>query len=481
MRGAPTAAGLGVALALAGLGFGLPSLVVAGVGMAGLAGLAVAWVELALPRELIRLPGPPRVVEGEPFELRVQTVGGRVPPPAGELTDQVLSEPVAIGPRWRRSMITEVSISGRGRHRLRPTRLELRDPLGLHVRAVESADPGELLVLPRIEPVVAAGGGAGGTRASVLAGLESGTAMSQVDRPRDRARGRRAAQAIATAARPRGSTGRRSPAPGSFTSATWSPGPTPRRWSSSTRPVRRAPRRSTPPCAPPPRSAHHLAGARGLRGAAARRSPPDRDRVRPARVAAGPRPPGAGRAGDLAAVADPQPAVRRGVSGQRPGGSDHPAEPAGGLGSDGFWSRRSRAGRARRCSRSPAASGAASTGRAAAWRRGRRERGRGRPRTGPGAAPAPGAARDRGGPHPRGRGGGVARLRARRLRPARGVRRGAMGAAGHRPAAGAAAAGADGGLCRRLRPAPRRDPYRPSLAASGSPRGRSPWSRWRRR
>ena len=49
------------------------------------------------------------------------------------------------------------------------------------MRAVESADPGELLVLPRIEPVVAAGGGAGGTRASVLAGLESGTAVSQVD------------------------------------------------------------------------------------------------------------------------------------------------------------------------------------------------------------------------------------------------------------------------------------------------------------
>ena len=263
MRGAPTAAGLGVALALAGLGFGLPSLVVAGVGMAGLAGLAVAWVELALPRELIRLPGPPRVVEGEPFELRLQTVGGRVPPPAGELTDPVLSEPVAIGPRWRRSMITEVSISGRGRHRLRPTRLEIRDPLGLHVRAVESADPGELLVLPRVEPVVAAGGGAGGTRASVLAGLESGTAVSQVD-----------ARAIELEVDGLRSLPRRQPGladplaggrphRGASSSATWSPGPTPHRWSSSTRPVPRARRRSTPPCAPPLRSAHHLAGRGG--------------------------------------------------------------------------------------------------------------------------------------------------------------------------------------------------------------------------
>jgi uncharacterized protein (DUF58 family) len=181
MRGAATAAGLGVALALVGLGFGLPSLVVAGLGMAGLAGIAVAWVELSLPRRLIRVPGPPRVVEDEPFEFRVQMEGGRVPPPAGELTDTVLSEPLSLGSHWRRPVITEVSIAGRGRHRLRPSRLEIRDPLGLHVRTVESDDPGELLVLPRVEPVVAAGGGAGGARASALAGLESGTAASQID------------------------------------------------------------------------------------------------------------------------------------------------------------------------------------------------------------------------------------------------------------------------------------------------------------
>ena len=88
MRGAATAAGLGVALALAGLGFGLPSLVVAGVGMAGTRRASRSPGSSSRFRvELIRLPGPPRVVEGEPFELRVQTVGGRVPPPAGELTD----------------------------------------------------------------------------------------------------------------------------------------------------------------------------------------------------------------------------------------------------------------------------------------------------------------------------------------------------------------------------------------------------------
>ena len=93
----------------------------------------------------------------------------------------MLAEPLPIGPGWRGSIDEEVALHGRGRHRLAPTRLEVRDPLGLRVRAIESDEPGELLVLPRIEPVVAAGSGAGGTRASTLAGLESGTAMNQVD------------------------------------------------------------------------------------------------------------------------------------------------------------------------------------------------------------------------------------------------------------------------------------------------------------
>ena len=41
---------LGAALTLAGLGFGSPSLLVAGLGLLGLAIVAFAWVELAAPR-----------------------------------------------------------------------------------------------------------------------------------------------------------------------------------------------------------------------------------------------------------------------------------------------------------------------------------------------------------------------------------------------------------------------------------------------
>ena len=66
-----------------GLGFGLPSLIVAGFGMVGLAAIAVVWVQLSLPRTLIRLPGPSRVIEGDPFALEVRAVGGYLPAARG--------------------------------------------------------------------------------------------------------------------------------------------------------------------------------------------------------------------------------------------------------------------------------------------------------------------------------------------------------------------------------------------------------------
>ena len=181
MAGAPTAALLGVALLLCGAGFDSPSLLVPGVGLLGLAAVAVLWVELARPRRLVREPGPARVVEDEPYPVRIRALGGRLPPPGGELTDPVLPAPVAVGPRHPSSFATEIGLRGRGRRRLGPARLVVRDPLGLWVRAVESADPGELLVLPRIEPVLVAGRGAGGARPSALAGLEDGAAASKLD------------------------------------------------------------------------------------------------------------------------------------------------------------------------------------------------------------------------------------------------------------------------------------------------------------
>jgi uncharacterized protein (DUF58 family) len=180
MPGAPTAAGLGAALALAGLGFYSPSLLVAGIGFAGLAAVALAWVELARPRRLVREPGPSRVIEGDPYPVRIRALGARLRPPAGELVDEVLEAPVRLGPCWRGEHAAEVRLEGRGMRRLGRARLEVRDPLGLRVRTVESADAGELLVLPRIEPVTAAGTGVGG-RTGAIPGIDDGAAAGRLD------------------------------------------------------------------------------------------------------------------------------------------------------------------------------------------------------------------------------------------------------------------------------------------------------------
>lgn len=181
MSGAPTAILLGAVLTIAGAGFDSPSLLVAGLGLLGLAVVAVAWVELARPRRLERAPAPSRVVEGEPYPLRITALGARLPPPGGRLVDGALADPVPLGPRRTPGHAAELRLSGRGRRRLGPSRVEIRDPLGLWTRRAESADPGELLVLPRIEPVLAAGRGAGGMRPSAWAGLEEGAAASRLD------------------------------------------------------------------------------------------------------------------------------------------------------------------------------------------------------------------------------------------------------------------------------------------------------------
>lgn len=181
MAGALTAAVLGVGLLVSGIGFDTPSLLLAGLGLTGLTGAAVAAVELARPRRIVRAPGPARVVEDEQFSLRIEAVGARIPPPGGRLEDAVLDQPVPVGPRWRGTHERIVSLRGRGRRRLAPARLVIADPIGLHTRTVESEDPGELLVLPRIDPVIVTGRGAGGLRQSPVAGIDEGLAPNRMD------------------------------------------------------------------------------------------------------------------------------------------------------------------------------------------------------------------------------------------------------------------------------------------------------------
>jgi uncharacterized protein (DUF58 family) len=155
------------ALVLAGAGFDSPSLLVPGVGLALLVGGLTLWVEAAARlARVTRPPGPGRVTEGELYPLRLQ-VAAPLPLPGGELSDPLLDEPLAVSPR-RRSYSAAVTIWGRGRRRLEPPRLCVRDPLGLRRRNVGGTGSEELLVLPAIFPVEASGSGG-----------ESGGAASQ--------------------------------------------------------------------------------------------------------------------------------------------------------------------------------------------------------------------------------------------------------------------------------------------------------------
>jgi uncharacterized protein (DUF58 family) len=181
MTGASTAVGLGIALILGGAGFGTSALYVAGVGLIVLVVVAVGWVELARPRRLVRAGGPNRIVEGEPYPLRLTAVGARVPPPSGELADPVLDRPVDVGPRWRGRLELEPVLDGRGLRRLGSATLEVRDPLGIWTRRVESEPAGDLLVLPRVEPVIASGSGASGSRRGPAGAIDDAVAASRSD------------------------------------------------------------------------------------------------------------------------------------------------------------------------------------------------------------------------------------------------------------------------------------------------------------
>lgn len=179
-RATPTAA-LGVALTLAGLGFASPSLAVPGIALTVLALVAVGWTELAARGAmLVHSPGPARLIEGESYPLRLELRRGVLPPPSGELEAPLLPAPVPVGPLRPRRIEVAVPMRRRGSVRLAGATWTIRDPLGLHSRRVSAGPAGELLVLPRIEPVAAGAFGVAGLGAgSASAGEESASAVRE--------------------------------------------------------------------------------------------------------------------------------------------------------------------------------------------------------------------------------------------------------------------------------------------------------------
>ena len=171
MRRAAGSAALGLVMLLCAATFAIRSLYVPGLALLLLGALFAAWVALAARgARLEREPGPATVEEDAPWPLRIVIWPGVLPPPGGEVLEPLLPEPVrlaqmSVGAAGVRRVRVEVRFGRRGRRRIEPCALVIRDPLALAVREVASTTgEGEVLVLPRIEPVLPVeGGGAPGT------------------------------------------------------------------------------------------------------------------------------------------------------------------------------------------------------------------------------------------------------------------------------------------------------------------------------
>lgn len=155
MRRAFGTAGLGLACAVCAAAFGTTSLWVPGVALILLGLGSAAWVGLAAHGASVeRVFTASTVQEEEPYPMALAVRSGVVAPPGGEVLEPLVRRPLAMTGRRSRKLRVDVRFARRGRRVVEPTRFVIRDPLGLARREVASA-PGEVLVLPRVEPVLA--------------------------------------------------------------------------------------------------------------------------------------------------------------------------------------------------------------------------------------------------------------------------------------------------------------------------------------
>jgi uncharacterized protein (DUF58 family) len=106
------------------------------------------------------------------------------PLPTGGVLDPLLPAPapLATGRRLTRVRI-DVRFARRGRKLLAPPRVAVRDPFGLMVRIVRTSPiaTDEVLILPRIEPVLAPGSGGEGSGSLQLGRRSSAAAEIELD------------------------------------------------------------------------------------------------------------------------------------------------------------------------------------------------------------------------------------------------------------------------------------------------------------
>ncbi|HWT26140.1 MAG TPA: hypothetical protein VN213_21715, partial [Solirubrobacteraceae bacterium] len=161
MRSALGCAGLGILLLLVAGTFDAEPLYVTGAALLLLAAGAAAWIGLGgWGASIRRVVSRRSVVEEQPLEVLVEVKGGRLPLPPGYVDEPLLPEPVRLRAGRRRARIrVEVTFGRRGRRVLAPPALVLRDPFGLAERVVGGGKVHEVLVLPRVERVVATSAG----------------------------------------------------------------------------------------------------------------------------------------------------------------------------------------------------------------------------------------------------------------------------------------------------------------------------------
>src|SRR4051795_1070105 len=179
MRSALGCAGLGLLLLLVAGTFDAEPLYVTGAALLLLGAGAMLWIGIgghgaSLGRELTARS----VVEEQPLQVRIHAKAGKLPLPPGWIDEPLLPEPVRL-PAGRRDarVRIEVTFGRRGRRRLPPPALVLRDPFGLAQRVISGPSTDEVLVLPRIFGVTLTAGGGDATpahaRASLLAAAET--------------------------------------------------------------------------------------------------------------------------------------------------------------------------------------------------------------------------------------------------------------------------------------------------------------------
>src|SRR4051812_1721252 len=173
MRSALGCAALGVLLLIVAGTFDAEPLYVTGSALLLLGLGALAWIRAgAWGASIRREIGARSVLEEQPLPVRIDVSAGKLPLPPGWIDEPLLPEPVRFRPGRRQARVrVEVTFSRRGRRHLPPPALVLRDPFGLAQQVVTGKESAELLVLPRLFPVRASGGGGEGVPAHARAAL----------------------------------------------------------------------------------------------------------------------------------------------------------------------------------------------------------------------------------------------------------------------------------------------------------------------